>query len=95
MKKHLFVFMAVAGLTLSVASPVLACSAAGPDKHVGQVTAVDAKAGTFTVMDAETRKPITFSASSEIIKDAAKSNGSVMVSYEKSDGKLVAKDIHF
>jgi len=95
MKKYFFTFTAIAVLTLATALPALACSMAGPDKHVGQVTAVDTKAGTFTVMDAETRKPITFFASSSIIRDAKKSHGSVMVSFETFDGKLVAKDIHF
>jgi len=46
-------------------------------------------------MDAETRSPITFSATAGILKDAAKATGQVMVSYEKKDGKLTARDIHF
>jgi len=95
MKKHLFSIMAVAGLAVFSATPVFACSAAGPGKHVGQVSAVDAKAGTFTIMDAETGKPIVFAASSGIIKDALQAKGSVMVSYKKADGKLQAQDIHF
>ncbi len=95
MKKHVFSSMVVAGLAIFSATPVLACSAAGPGKHVGQVSAVDAKAGTFTIMDAETGKPIVFAASSGLIKDALQARGSVMVSYEKADGKLKAQDIHF
>ncbi len=31
------------------------CSMAGPNTHIGPVTAVDAEANTFTVLDAETR----------------------------------------
>jgi len=46
-------------------------------------------------MDAETRKPIVFSASADILKDASKAKGAVMVSYKQSNGQLVAKDIHF
>jgi len=95
MKKQILTIMMAAGLAMSAAMPTFACSVAGPNKHVGQVTAVDTKAGTFTIMDAETGKPITFAASAGILKDAAKANGSVMVSYEQSGGKLVAKDIHF
>jgi len=95
MKKHILAMIAAAGLTLSAMAPAVACSVAGPNKHVGHVTAVNAGNGTFTIMDAETRKPIVFTASADILKDAAKAKGSVMVSYEQSDGRLVAKDIHF
>jgi len=95
MKKQILTIVMVAGLGVAAATPAFACSVAGPNKHVGQVTAVNTRTGTFTIMDAETRKPIVFAASTDIIKDAAKAKGSVMVSYEQSDGKLVAKDIHF
>ncbi len=95
MKKQILTILMVAGLVMSAATPTFACSTAGPNKHVGQVTAVNTRAGTFTIMDAETQKPITFAASAGILKDAAKAKGSVMVSYEQSDGKMVAKDIHF
>ncbi|MDQ6959632.1 MAG: hypothetical protein Q9M27_01275 [Mariprofundaceae bacterium] len=95
MKKRIWMILTIAGLTLPGAIPVLACSVAGPHKHVGQVTAVNTGTGTFTIMDAETRKPIVFAASAGILKEAAKASGSVMVSYEQSNGQLVAKDIHF
>jgi len=95
MKKQILITMMVAALSMSATMPVFACNAAGPNKHVGQVTAVNASSGTFTILDAETRKPIVFTASADIIKDAAKAKGSVMVSYEQSNGKMVAKDIHF
>jgi len=95
MKKQILTIVMTAGLAMFAVMPAVACSVAGPNKHVGQITEVNAKAGTFTIMDAETRKPIVFAASADIIKDAAKAKGSVMVSYEQSDGKMVAKDIHF
>lgn len=95
MKKQILTMIMLGGLLISTTTPIFACSVAGPNKHVGQVTAVNTKDGTFTIMDAEIRKPITFSASTKILKNAAKSTGSVMVSYEKTDSKMVAKDIHF
>ena len=91
----------IAGLAVAVALFLggglfaLACSVAGPSKHVGQVTSVNAKAGTFTILDAETHAPIEFSASREILRDAGKSKGPVMISYRKSGNHLVAEDIHF
>ncbi len=95
MKKHILTMMAISGLILSTMMPAAACSVAGPDKHVGPVIAVNARAGTFTIMDAETQKPIVFAASADILKDVEKAKGSVLVSYIQSNGRLVAKDVHF
>lgn len=73
-----------------------ACSAAGDKKHVGMVTAINAKKHTFTIRDAETRKPITFAATSEILADLKKAKGRVMVNYEEDiDGELKAVGISF
>ncbi len=95
MKKQILTIIAVAGLTLFTMTSAVACSVAGPNKHVGQVTAVNVRAGTFTIMDAETRKPIVFAASADILKDVAKAKGSVLVSYVRSKGRLVAREVHF
>ena len=70
-----------------------ACSGAGHNKHVGDVTKINAAAGTFTIHDVETNAPITFKASQEILKDAAKAKGQVLVGYEKNGNDLRAKDI--
>jgi len=93
MKKQRFIILML--VLILFTTPALACSVAGPNKHVGQITAVDAKAGTFTILDAETRKPIVFTASAGLIKEAARAKGSVMVSYKQSNGVLLARDIHF
>ena len=73
----------------------LACEVAGPNKHVGPITAVDKDAATFTIMDAETSAPITFAANNSILKDVSRAKGQVMVSYHDENGKLVADDIHY
>lgn len=72
-----------------------ACQVAGHNKHVGEVTQVDKAAGTFTIHDLEADAPITFQASKDVLKDAARAKGQVMVSYEKKGDALQAKDIHF
>lgn len=73
-----------------------ACSAAGDKKHVGTITAIDNKQQTFTIRDAETRKAITFAATSEILADLKKAKGRIMVSYEEDiDGELKAVGISF
>jgi hypothetical protein len=69
-----------------------ACKSAGPNKHVGQITAIDAKADTFTIRDAETNHAITFEATEKILKDL-KINDRVMVGYKDVDGKMKAIDV--
>lgn len=64
-----------------------ACDAAGPSTHIGTVQSVDASSKTFTIIDAQTRMPIKFMASNEIIDGLKDAKGSVMVNYEEMEGK--------
>jgi hypothetical protein len=77
---------------MGFATPGLACKSAGENKHVGQVTAIDAKAGSFTIRDAETQSPITFVASADILKSIS-ADKRIMVSYKEENGKLVAVEV--
>ncbi|MEK6684148.1 MAG: hypothetical protein AABY46_05745 [Nitrospirota bacterium] len=70
-----------------------ACKSAGPNKHVGSVTAIDAKAKTFTIRDAETDHLMTFEATDKILKDL-KVSDRVMVGYKEEAGKMIAVDLH-
>lgn len=82
-------------LAVLVMGPVTtswACKSAGPNKHVGQITAIDAKADTFTIRDAETDHAITFEATEKILKDL-KINDRVMVGYKDDAGKMTAIDV--
>ncbi|WP_455221479.1 hypothetical protein [Kaarinaea lacus] len=74
--------------TLLLIAPVItwACDAAGPSTHIGTVQSVDASSKTFTIIDAQTRMPIKFVASNEIIDGLKDAKGSVMVNYEEMDG---------
>jgi hypothetical protein len=94
MKKGIVSVVGLCGLLL-LGGNALACEVAGPNKHVGPVTAVDNDAATFTILDAETRAPITFAASNAILRDVSRAKGQVMVSYQDEGGKLVAVDVHF
>lgn len=78
---------------LGSAGTTWACKAAGPNKHIGSVTAIDAEAKTFTLRDAETEQLITFEATDKILK-GLKVEDRVMVSYEEENGKLIAVDVH-
>ena len=83
----------VAALVLAGVPAAWACKSAGQFKHVGVVTAVDAKALTLTIKDAETGEPITFAATAKQLKDV-KPGDQVMVGFLEKDGTLTAVQIH-
>lgn len=83
-KKLLIKSILVSALILPVAG--WACDAAGPSTHIGTVQSVDASSKTFTIIDAQTRMPISFVASNEIIDGLKDAKGSVMVNYEEMEG---------
>ena len=84
-KKILISSLLASSLLIPVAT--WACDAAGPSTHIGTVQSVDASSKTFTIIDAQTRMPISFAASSEIIDGLKDAKGSVMVNYEEIEGK--------
>ena len=92
-RMHLIVVAFILFGMLSVTTSAMACKAAGKDKHVGMVTNIDKKTGTFTIKDAETDLPMTFQATDDQLREL-KMKDQVMVSYKEKDGKLVALDIH-
>ena len=81
----------VAGATL-VPMTGWACDMAGPNAHVGFVTAVNEKAHTFTIRDAQTQQLITFKASGQILK-AVPASQQILVKYKKDADKLTAVSI--
>ena len=70
-----------------------ACKSAGSNVHVGVLTSVDAKAKSFTIIDAETRSPITFVSDEAILKDLAGVKGTIGVSYEEAKGVFRALEV--
>jgi Cu/Ag efflux protein CusF len=82
-----------AALVLAGVPAAWACKSAGQFKHVGVVTAVDAKSLTLTIKDAETGEPITFAATAKQLKDV-KPGDQVMVGFLEKNGKLTAVQIH-
>lgn len=94
MKKRSWVAAVIlAVFVLGSVTTTWACKSAGPNKHVGNVTAIDAKAKTFTIRDAETDHLMTFEATDKILNEI-KINDRVMVGYKEEAGKMIAVDIH-
>lgn len=93
-KLHLLIVMFI---SLGFSWSVFACEGAGENKHVGLVTQVDPGKKTFTIKDAETQSPITFTANDEIIKGLKGYTGKVLVSYEggNKSGALKATGVTF
>jgi len=86
----------IAALALAGSAPALACTAAGSSVHIGPVTSIDAAAHTFTIRDAQTGGPITFSGAPYVIEAVKGARGPVMVNYKDSaNGGLEATDVRF
>lgn len=80
-------------LLIAGSTTAWACKAAGPDTHVGMLQSVDTKAKSFTIIDAETRGPITFSADEAILNNLKDVKGMIAVLHEKVGGVLYALEV--
>jgi len=89
---------AVAGLlTAFLITPAssLACSALGPNKHVGTVIGLDSTAQTITVLDAQLNQPVTFLANEKILSEVKNARGQIIVDYEAEGTQLRAIGIQY
>ena len=93
MTKHFIVKAILVGTLFITPFTTWACDAAGKSTHIGTVQSVDASGKTFTIIDAQSRKPITFMANNEIIVGLKDAKGSVMVNYEEMDGSSDLKAV--
>ncbi len=90
--KKMITVAALSAFLAFTASPVWSCSMAGPNTHIGVVTAVNASANTFTMIDAETRHPITLIATPELLKGMRK-HQQITVTFQKTGKNLTATTI--
>lgn len=90
MLKFLLIHLVGFVFALSVTLPSWACDAVGPSRHVGVVTKIDPKAGTFTILDAQMRKPMTFIAEKTIL-DALKLNSNFMITFREEGQGMMAE----
>ncbi len=94
MMKNFLISSALAVFLGLAANGVMACGGEESGKHIGSVLKVNADNSTFTIRDAETNSPITFSASKDIMKEVGQASGRVVINYEEDDeGALVAVGI--
>jgi hypothetical protein len=72
-----------------------ACDAAGRNTHIGSLIKVDLRQNTFTILDAQSRKKIIFSANKKILHGLKDEKGSILVNYEKHGDDLSAVGVIF
>ncbi len=83
MRKHTLIAAALATALFSAST--LACDAMGPSTHMGQLMSIDPTNSTFTIRDAQSGDPITFTTDADVLKALKAHHGSVMVNYEEND----------
>ncbi len=69
-----------------------ACQSAGPNSHVGIITAIELKGHTLTLKDAETGTPMVFKTAFYLLK-TVKVNQEVMITYEMTGKQMTATKI--
>jgi hypothetical protein len=67
-----------------------ACSAMGPTTHAGKILAFNEGDRTFTILDMQTMKPITFSADDAIMQKIANAQGMAIVDFSSEGAGLTA-----
>jgi len=77
---------------LALSTSAYACDAAGPNTHVGQVLSVDGNH--FTIRDAQTGGPISFTASDNMKGSLPAQGDQVVIKYSGDENALTAQAIH-
>ena len=75
-----------------IAFPTFACEFAGPYTHVGEIKAIDLTQPSFTILDGQMKKSLTFLAVPEQLKGLSLGQ-LVVVKYSKVGGQLRAEEI--
>ena len=90
--RAMMLLLTLAGLVFVSAPSASACDAAGPNTHVGAVTAIDLTRKTLTLKDADTTRPIVFVTTTEQLK-GVKIADAVAVTYVAEGKQLRATSI--
>lgn len=88
-------FVAIAFAAAVLAAPVAAwaCSAAEPNTHVGTLMAVDTDGKSFTILDMQTRGPITFLSDEAVLQRLKNVRGLIQVKFKDDGNALRAVEI--
>lgn len=86
-----WVFVFVFGF-LAAAPFTWACSNMGPGKHMGVVRSSDPVNGVLVIIDAESRRPIRFLSSGELLRKVH-ADDTVIVTFTTQKDRLIAKEI--
>lgn len=92
MKSPVTLVLALVVAIVAIAAAAPACEMAGPNTHVGIITAIDTAKSTLTLRDAQTNKDLTFLARAEMLKGVAVKD-EVAIIYAQDGGTLRATAI--
>ena len=96
LKTRTFLISILMGFSIVLSGSALACDGMGKSAHMGQLMSINKAQNTFTIRDAQTQNPITFTANEEIITGMKDASGSIMVKYtEEDNGNLNAVGVTF
>ncbi len=95
MNRKIILSGAALAMALAASSTAWACDAAGKSTHIGSLMTVNAEQSSFTIQDAQSRSPITFTANSDIIESLKDAKGSIMVNFKEEGDKLTATGVTF
>jgi len=92
LKRYVFAGILCCGFIFGLSAYALACKAMGANKHVGVIQTINQDSKSFSIIDAETGKKITFDASSEII-EKIKVELRVIVTFRTNGEVLIAEAV--
>lgn len=91
MRSMIWTFVFVFGF-LATAPVTWACSNLGPGKHVGVVRLTDPANGVLVIIDAESRRPIRFLTSGELLRKVH-ADDTVIVTFTTQENQFIANEI--
>lgn len=89
MRKFQQLILSVVMVVVAVAGPTWACDALGPNRHIGVVTKIDPSTHSFTIIDAQRNKPMTFTAPKKIL-DALRLEQEFVVTFRMEGRQMQA-----
>jgi len=85
MNRRMWLAAAPTAVVMMASGTIWACSALGPNTHVGVLLGVDQTARTFSILDAETNQPVTLRADDTLMSIVENAEGQIVVDYEETE----------
>ena len=90
-----FVAPAIGAFALVFITGAWACGGADSNRHAGVILGVVEAGQSFTILDMESNRPITFLADDTLISRVSEAKGRVLVEFDSDGANLTATDVRF